>query len=144
MEDELLVGLNDYKILDRKHPVAYTRDISSCIVALIHRKKNSALLHIESYDGSIEIGHFIDLLENQKDNPVMKVEIFKGYHTSSGNLSVIKFILHRLNIDYEEYFVFRNGSNETSVGYNYLTEEHLIARMDKGTPILRVRKPKNK
>ena len=144
MEDELLVGLNDYKILDKKHPVAYTRDISTCIVVLIHRLKSSALLNIESYKDSIEIGHFIDLLEKQKDNPIVKVEIFKGYHTNMGNLSVIKFILHRLNLDYDEYFVFRNGSNETSLGYNYLTQEHLMARMDKGNPILRVRKPKNK
>lgn len=135
MEDNLLVGLNEYKILNEENPIAYTRDITSCIICLFHREKDAVLMHIETNNDFIEIGNFIDILENKK-NKINKVDVFVGKYTTLGNLSILKFMFHRLNIEYSIYEVFRNQSNETSVGYNYNTSDYYMARMNKGKPIL--------
>ena len=137
--DKLLVGLNDYKVLDYDNPIGYTRDINCCLVALIHREKSSILMHIESYKYNIEIDNFIKCLKNEKDNKILSVDIFKGENTELGNLSVIKFILHRLNIDYKVYDVFKNLSNETSIGYNFNSHKYFIVSMNKGKPIFKVK-----
>ena len=134
MDDKYLVGLDDYKVLDEENPIGYTRDIHSCIVLLIHREKDSILLHIESLESEIYLDNFLELIKVDKENPIKDVDIFLGKYSSIGNLSIIKFILHKLNIKYEVYDVFVNRSNETSVGYNYNTKEYYMVRMDKGKP----------
>ena len=136
MEDNLLVGLNEYKVLDEKNPLAYTRDITTCIVSLIHREKNTTFLHIEASKDRIDINGFIKLLKRENNNNIKNVDLFIGKYTSYGNLSIAKFILHRLNIDYKIYEVFKNNSNETSVAYNYNTKEYYMVRMNNGNPRL--------
>ena len=134
MEDKFLVGLDEYKILDEENPMGYVRDIKTCMAILIHKEKNAALLHVESYENTIFIDNFMELLRTEKDNKIKSVDIFLGDETSVGNLSIIKFILHKLNIDYHVYQVFKDLSNSTSIGYNYLTNDYYMAEMDKGNP----------
>ena len=136
MDDELLVGIDDYKILDEEHPIGYTRDIHCCIVVLIHREKNTTLMHIETEENSIYLDNFMEQITPEDDNPIIKVDIFLGKHTSIGNLSIIKFMLHKLGVKYDVYDVFVNKSNETSVGYNFNTKDYLMARMEIGGPVL--------
>ena len=133
-------GEQAFRILNSENPIGYTRDISSCIICLIHRENDAVLMHIESYDIYIQLDNFVDIVSDYKNNPIKFVEIYKGKHTNLGCISIIKFFLHRLNAPYEVYDVFRNNSNETSVGYNYNTKEHYMARMNKGKPILTKRK----
>ena len=135
MEDNLLVGLDEYKVLNEENPIGYCRDITTCIVMIIHTNNSSILLHVEAYKRGIEIGNFVDCMEENKDN-VTHVDIFKGYETNIGNLSIIMFILHKFGVHYSIYNVFKNESNETSVGYNYNTKEDYMSTMDKGKPIL--------
>ncbi len=134
MEDKFLVGLDEYKILDEENPIGYVRDIKTCMAILIHKEKNTALLHVESYDNTIFIDNFMELLRAEKGNKIKSVDIFMGDETSIGNLSIIKFILHKLKIDYHVYQVFKDLSNSTSIGYNYLTNDYYMAEMDKGNP----------
>ena len=136
MEDKILVGLNDSMILDNNNPVGYARDISTCMVILVHRKNSSTLMHVESYDNRIELDVFLESMKPDKDNPIISVDIFTGNDTTPGNLSIIQFVLHRYNIPYTVRQIFRNNSNETSVGYNFLTKEYYMARMHDGKPIL--------
>lgn len=136
MEDKILVGLNDYMVLDKDNPIGYARDISTCMVILVHRKKNTTIMHVESYDNRIELDVFLESMEPDKENPINSVDIFVGSDTTLGNLSIIQFILHRYNIPYIVRPIFRNNSNETSVGYNYLTKEYYMARMHEGIPTL--------
>ena len=140
MEDKYLVGLDEYKILNENDPVGYVRDISSCIAVLIHREKDSILMHIESYGKEIYLDNFLELLKPDPNNVIINIELFKGEHTYNGNLSMLYFIFHRFNIKYNVYDVFKNNSNETSVGYNFITKEHYIVRMDKGKPVMRKKK----
>lgn len=134
MEDKFLVGLDEYKILDENNPIGYVRDIHSCMALLIHKEKNTAMLHVESYENTIFIDNFLELLHTEKGNKIKNVDIFLGKETSIGNLSIIKFILHKLNIEYHVYEVFEDLSNSTSVGYNYLTKDYYMAEMDKKIP----------
>ena len=136
IKDELLVPLDDYRVLDSKNPIGYTRDIHSCIVALVHKTKCSVLLHIEANDRNINIDYFLEALKREEGNKIKSVDLFIGDDTNIGNLSIVQFILHRFNIPYNEYKVFRNNSNETSVGFNYITKDYYMATMDKGMPIL--------
>ena len=55
MEDKYLVGMDEYKVLDKDNPIGYTRDIHCCIVLLMHRDNSTVLLHIESFNDFIEI-----------------------------------------------------------------------------------------
>ena len=134
MEDKFLVELGDYKILNEDDPIGYVRDIHTCIAILIHKDKYSALLHVESYQANINIDNFARLLRNEDDNQIKDIDIFVGEHTSIGNLSIIKFILHKLKIHYNIYNIFENLSKETSVGYNFLTHDYYMVEMDKGKP----------
>ena len=140
MNDELLVGMNEYKVLNEKNPIGYTRDIQCCIAILIHRKKSTTLLHVESYSNSIVIDNLIECLKRQDDNKILSVDIFKGPYTDMGNLSIVLFLIHRLNLKYNIYDIFKNNSNETSVGYNFNTKDYYMVRMNKGKPMLRSKK----
>lgn len=140
MDDDLLVGLDEYKVLNEENPIGYTRDITSCIICLIHRENDAILMHIESYDHMVDLDNFLEVIGDYKNNPISFVEIYKGKCTSLGCLSILKFMLHRAGIPYEIRDVFRNNSNETSIGYNYETKEHYMARMNKGKPMLIRRK----
>ncbi len=136
MEDNLLIGIDDYKILNEENPIGYTRDISTCIVCLIHRENDTVFIHIESDGNEIYLENFMEFIKPIKDNKIKNVDLFLGDYTSYGNLSIIKFILHRFDIKYNEYKVFKNNSNETSVGYNFNTKEYYMVRMNKGNPLL--------
>ena len=93
-------------------------------------------MHVESYDNRIELDVFLESMKPDKDNPITSVDIFTGNDTTLGNLSIIQFVLHRYNIPYTVRQIFRNNSNETSVGYNFLTKEYYMARMHGGKPTL--------
>lgn len=134
MEDKFLVELNGYKVLDKNNPIGYVRDIHSCIGLLIHKKNNSILIHIEAYDDSIDLDILSECLKYDKDNPVLNAEIYRGYYTSNGNMSIIKFILDRMGITFTENMIFKNETNGTSVGYNYLTKDYYVVTMDKNIP----------
>lgn len=136
MTDNILVGLNDFMILDKDNPVGYARDITTCMIIIVHKENDSTIMHVESYREKIELDNFLYVMQPDKNNKIKSVDIFIGDDTTKGNLSIIQFILHRYNIPYSVKSVFRNNSNETSVGYNYLTKEYYMARMNKGNPIL--------
>lgn len=140
--DNLLVYIDDYKELNEEEPIAYTRDICTCIVALIHRKKSSTLIHIEAGDNYIELENLSTLILNSKENPILSAELFLGPKTSLGNLSIVTFILERYNIKYTIHDAFRSLSNEYSIGYNFNTKDYYLVTMDQGNPILKKRKIK--
>ena len=124
MNDDLLVGIDEYRVLNEENPIAYTRDVTTCVVCLIHRQNDSVLMHIEAFDYSMDLDNFLEIVGDYKENPITLVEIFKGQHTSLGSLSILKFMLHKINVPYEIHDVFKNTSNETSVGYNYETKDY--------------------
>ena len=78
MEDELLVTLDDFKVLDENNPIAYTRDIHVCMVILIHKEKNTYMLHVEADDRSMDFGNFYELIKDEEDNKTISVDIFMG------------------------------------------------------------------
>ena len=135
ISDKYLVGLDEYKILNSENPVGYTRDIHSCIICIFHRKEDSILMHIEAYDNMIELENFFEVISKSK-NLIENVDIFKGKYTLPGNLSIIRFVLNKNKIKYKIHDVFTNKSNETSVGYNYNTNDYYMASMEKGVPKL--------
>lgn len=134
MEDKYLVGIDEYKVLNDKDPIGYTRDINSCIGLLLHRKESTIIMHIEAYEKNIELDNLFELLKDKK-NPVLKAEIFQGPNTAKGNLSILYFLFARLGIYHEFYKAFKSVSNEISLGYNYNTKEYLGVSMDRGKPI---------
>ena len=143
MDDKYLVGLDEYKILDENNPIGYVRDIHSCIAVLVHREKDSILIHSETYEDDINIDKFGEIIKNNDENNViLSVDVFKGEYTSEGALSIIFFILHRFNIKCRLFDVFKNLSNETSVGYNFINKNYYSVRMDKGKPKMRVKELK--
>lgn len=140
MTDEYLVGLDEYKVLDSENPIGYARDITSCMVVLIHKEKNSILMHIESDDNSIMLDDFLEYIKPEEGNKTLNVDIFMGKYTPVGFLSIIIFVLHRVGANYNVRDVFVNTSNETSVGYNFNTKDYYMVRMDKGRPRLTKKK----
>ena len=51
----MLVGLNEYGIVSVDNSFIYTRDLSTCIVIILHRKDDAVLMHIEAYNGYMNL-----------------------------------------------------------------------------------------
>ena len=49
----MLIGLNEYGIVNTDKPFIYTRDLSTCVVLILHRENDAVLMHIESFNDFI-------------------------------------------------------------------------------------------
>ena len=124
MNSKIIVEPNEYVLLDRNNPIGYVKNLNTCIAVLIHRSKHTALINIESHDNIIDLENYLELLKPTKDDKIISVDMFRGYNTSNGNMSILKFILHRLNIPYTESDLLSHESSEDSIGYNFITKEY--------------------
>ena len=138
MKDKYLVGIDEYKILNKEASLGYIRDINSYIALLLHRKDSSVLINVEAYDKYIALDNLYEILSD-KENPVLKAEIFIGPNTQKGSISILYFIFARLGIDYSLHKAFQSLSNEMSIGYDYNTKEYFVVTMDKSEPIFQKR-----
>lgn len=118
----MLVGLNEYGIVNSDNSFIYTRDLSTCIVIILHRKSDAILMHIEAYNGYIDLDRFRHLFNEN----VMFADIFKSFYTSEGDVNTIIKLLNKYNIPYDINDVFVNYSNSTSVGYDYVKNKYYM------------------
>ncbi|UKI58438.1 MAG: hypothetical protein L6V81_03270 [Clostridium sp.] len=122
----MLVGLNDYGIVNNDNSFIYTRDLSTCIVIIIHRKYDAVLMHIEAYNGYMDLDRFKHLFNEN----VMFADIFKSFYTSESDVNRVIELLNKYNISYDINDVFVNYSNSTSVGYDYVKKINIICFYD--------------
>lgn len=118
----MLVGLNEYGIVSVDNSFIYTRDLSTCIVIILHRKDDAVLMHIEAYNGYMNIDRFIHLFNED----VMFADIFKSFYTSESDVNKVIELLNKYNISYDINDVFVNYSNSTSVGYDYVKNKYYM------------------
>ena len=127
--DKYVVGLDEYTIMNEVNPIAYTRDLTSCIAVLLHLKDSCILMHIAAFErGEIELHKFIKLVSERKEE-IESAEIFKALKTELSNLDKVCDILTELGISFEIEDVFRNYSNVTSVGYNYKDKKYYMVNI---------------
>ena len=93
----MLVGLNEYGIVSVDNSFIYTRDLSTCIVIILHRKDDAVLMHIEAYNGYMSLDKFIHLFNED----VMFADIFKSFYTSESDVNKVIELLNKYNIFYE-------------------------------------------
>lgn len=131
MNEEYLIGLDEYKELDESSPLGYTRDIRTCICALLHKENSTILMHIEAYDDSdIKLSKFKDLLTEE----VKLCQLFVGPSTTKINLDLVTRLVSNYQISVEVYQAFVSYSNEVAVGYDYNKKEYYGVSMYKGIP----------
>ena len=118
----MLVGLNDYGIVNNDNSFIYTRDLSTCIVLILHRKDDAVLMHIEAYNGYMDLDRFKHLF----DENIYFVDIFKSFYTSESDINRVIELLNKYNIPYDINDVFVNYSNSTSVGYDYVRNKYYM------------------
>ena len=118
----MLIGLNQYGIVNNDNSFIYTRDLSTCIVVILHRKSDAILMHIEAYNGKMNIERFIHLFNEN----VISADIFKSFYTSESDINRIIKLLNEYNIPYDINDVFVNYSNSTSVGYDYIKNKYYM------------------
>lgn len=118
----MLVGLNDYGIVNNDNSFIYTRDLSTCIVLILHRKDDAVLMHIEAYNGYMDLDRFKHLF----DENIYFVDIFKSFYTSESDVNRVIELLNKYNISYDINDVFVNYSNSTSVGYDYVKNKYYM------------------
>ena len=118
----MLVGLNDYGIVNNDNSFIYTRDLSTCIVIILHRKYDAVLMHIEAYNGYMDLDRFKHLFNEN----VMFADIFKSFYTSESDVNRVIELLNKYNISYDINDVFVNYSNSTSVGYDYVKNKYYM------------------
>lgn len=109
------IGLNQYGVVNNDNSFIYTRDLSTCIVVILHRKSDAVLMHIEAYNGYMDLERFIHLFNEN----VMFADIFKSFYTNESDINRIIKLLNEYNIPYDINDVFVNYSNSTSVCYDY-------------------------
>lgn len=118
----MLVGLNNYGIVNNDNSFIYTRDLSTCIVLILHRKDDAVLMHIEAYNGYMDLDRFKHLF----DENIYFVDIFKSFYTSESDVNRVIELLNKYNISYDINDVFVNYSNSTSVGYDYVKNKYYM------------------
>lgn len=118
----MLVGLNNYGIVNNDNSFIYTRDLSTCIVLILHRKDDAVLMHIEAYNGYMDLDRFKHLF----DESIYFVDIFKSFYTSESDINRVIKLLNKYNIPYDINDVFVNYSNSTSVGYDYVRNKYYM------------------
>ncbi len=118
----MLVGLNNYGIVNNDNSFIYTRDLSTCIVLILHRKDDAVLMHIEAYNGYMDLDRFKHLF----DENIYFVDIFKSFYTSESDINRVIKLLNKYNIPYDINDVFVNYSNSTSVGYDYVRNKYYM------------------
>ena len=118
----MLVGLNNYGIVNNDNSFIYTRDLSTCIVLILHRKDDAVLMHIEAYNGYMDLDRFKHLF----DENIYFVDIFKSFYTSESDINRVIKLLNKYNIPYDINDVFVNYSNSTSVGYDYVKNKYYM------------------
>lgn len=118
----MLVGLNDYGIVNNDNSFIYTRDLSTCIVLILHRKDDAVLMHIEAYNGYMDLDRFKHLF----DESIYFVDIFKSFYTSESDINRVIKLLNKYNIPYDINDVFVNYCNSTSVGYDYVKNKYYM------------------
>lgn len=132
--DDYVVGLDEYKELNEKNPIGYTRDLITCIGVLLHLDSSSILMHIAAFEsGKVELQKFTKLV-NERKNEIEKAEIFKAPKTVPSSLDKVCDVLINGDISFEIEDVFINYSNMTSVGYNYNTKTYYMVDMNLGEP----------
>lgn len=132
--DDYVVGLDEYKILNKDNPLGYTRDLTTCIAVLLHLKDYSILMHIAAFENDkIELDKFIRLI-NELNGQIESLEVFKSPRTSNINLDKVCNIIINKDITFTIDDVFKNYSNLTSVGYNYNTKTYYMVDMYEGKP----------
>ena len=141
MIEKNLVGKNEYKVLNEKDPIGYICDVDESFAVLIHRNDSVTLTTVEAIKDEIFIDNYVSLL-SEDTNSINRVELFKGEKGNIGNLSILLFILHRLNLKCKLYNVFEDEQGKTSIGYNFNTKEHLMYMKDKKGPVLTMRSVK--
>ena len=118
----MLIGLNNYGIVNNDNSFIYTRDLSTCIVLILHRKDDAILMHIEAYNGYMDLDRFKHLF----DENIYFVDIFKSFYTSESDINRVIKLLNKYNIPYDINDVFVNYSNSTSVGYDYVRNKYYM------------------
>ena len=118
----MLIGLNNYGIVNNDNSFIYTRDLSTCIVLILHRKDDAVLMHIEAYNGYMDLDRFKHLF----DENIYFVDIFKSFYTSESDINRVIKLLNKYNIPYDINDVFVNYSNSTSVGYDYVKNKYYM------------------
>lgn len=118
----MLIGLNNYGIVNNDNSFIYTRDLSTCIVIILHRKDDAVLMHIEAYNGYMDLDRFKHLF----DENIYFVDIFKSFYTSESDINRVIKLLNKYNIPYDINDVFVNYSNSTSVGYDYVRNKYYM------------------
>lgn len=118
----MLVGLNNYGIVNNDNSFIYTRDLSTCIVLILHRKDDAVLMHIEAYNGYMDLDRFKHLFNEN----IYFVDIFKSFYTSESDINRVIKLLNKYNIPYDINDVFVNYSNSTSVGYDYVRNKYYM------------------
>ena len=118
----MLIGLNNYGIVNNDNSFIYTRDLSTCIVLILHRKDDAVLMHIEAYNGYMDLDRFKHLF----DENIYFVDIFKSFYTSESDINRVIKLLNKYNIPYDINDVFVNYSNSTSVGYDYVRNKYYM------------------
>lgn len=132
--DNYVVGLDEYREINESNPLAYTRDLVTCIAVLLHLKDSSILMHIAAFEnGEIELDKFMRLVGERRDE-IERAEVFKAPRTELPSLDKVCDILTNNGISFELENVFRNYSNMTSVGYNYNDKKYYMVDMYKGVP----------
>lgn len=132
--DNYVVGLDEYMEMNESNPLAYTRDLATCIAVLLHLKNSSILMHIAVFEnGKIELNKFIKLVSERKEE-IENAEVFKAFKTEQSSLDKVCDILTNNGISFELEDVFRNYSNMTSVGYNYNNKKYYMVDMYMGEP----------
>lgn len=134
MDDEYVVGLDEFKEMNSEKPLLYTRDLTTCIAVLLHLDKSCILMHIAAFENDdIELQKFTMLVKNRYKE-VINAEIFKAPRTQMKCLNQVCDILTKNGISFQIEDVFKNYSNLTSVGYNYNTKKYYMVDMYMGVP----------
>ncbi len=133
-ENYIEVGVDDYEETVEEAPIIYTRDVKTCIAALLHLESSAILLHIEANKDEIKLDNYRDVLK-ELSNEIQSIELFTGPDTINEHVQELINISESYNIEVEVLPCKVDDYGSGSIGFNQSNHSYYDILMEQGKPI---------
>lgn len=128
------VYVDDYDETSNEQPIIYTRDIKTCIAALVHLNYSTVLLHILATKEEIELDNYKAVI-GEVSGEIESIELFTGPYTEKKHIQQLIDIASEYNLNVEVIPCKTDIYGSGSIGYNQNNHCYYNVIMESGKPL---------
>lgn len=131
--DDLLVEVNDKKMLCNESPIGFVNGITTNYCILVHRSSYTVMMNVG------DICEFFDEI-NYSNDDILFIEMFVSELTSKKTISKVKSICEKYGIVSLINSAFISTSKDRTIGYDYNMKQYFSVGIEYGETIFRLEK----